>query len=74
MNPVDLILVEGFKTKDHPKIETFRAITGQNILANTDARIIAVATKDKIEVTVPTFDLDDTESIAKFILSTVGLI
>ena len=74
MNPVDLILVEGFKTKDHPKIETFRAITGQNILANADARIIAVATKDKIEVTVPTFDLDDTDGIAKFILSTVGLI
>ena len=29
LQPVDLVLVEGFKTENHPKIETHRAAAGQ---------------------------------------------
>ena len=74
MNPVDLILVEGFKTNDHPKIETYRAVTKQNPLAETDKQIRAIATKDKVDILLPIFDLDDTNNIADFILKTVRLL
>ena len=74
MNPVDLILVEGFKTNDHPKIETYRAVTKQNPLAEADKQIKAIATKDKVDLLLPIFDLDDTNSIADFILKTVRLL
>jgi molybdopterin-guanine dinucleotide biosynthesis protein MobB len=74
MNPVDLILVEGFKANDHPKIETYRAVTKQNPLEEADKQIKAIATKDKVDILLPIFDLDDTNSIADFILKTVRLL
>ena len=74
MNPVDLILIEGFKANDHPKIETYRAVTKQNPLAETDKQIRAIATKDKVDILLPIFDLDDTNNIADFILKTVRLL
>ena len=74
MNPVDLILVEGFKANDHPKIETYRTVTKQNPLAETDKQIRAIATKDKVDILLPIFDLDDTNNIADFILKTVRLL
>ena len=74
MNPVDLILVEGFKAIDHPKIETYRAVTKQNPLAEADKQIKAIATKDKVDILLPIFDLDDTNTIADFILKTVRLL
>ena len=33
MDPVDLVLIEGFKTNDHLKIETYRSVTGQKLIA-----------------------------------------
>lgn len=74
MNPVDLILVEGFKVNDHPKIETYRAVTKQNPLAVLDKQIKAIATKDKVDLSIPIFDLDDTKNIADFILKSVRLL
>ena len=40
---VDVVLVEGFKTEDHPKIEVFRPENGKDRLANTSPTILAVA-------------------------------
>ena len=74
MDPVDLVLIEGFKTNDHLKIETHRSVTGQKLIAPSDKNIIAVATNDKIDTVVPTLNLDDTKTIADFVLKTVGLL
>ena len=74
MDPVDLVLIEGFKTNDHLKIETYRSVTGQHLIAPSDKNIIAVATNDKIDTVVPTLNLDDTKTIADFVLKTVGLL
>ena len=74
MDPVDLVLIEGFKTNDHLKIETYRSVTGQKLIAPSDKNIIAVATNDKIDTVVPTLNLDDTKTIADFVLKTVGLL
>ena len=74
MDPVDLVLIEGFKTNDHLKIETYRRVTGQPLIAPSDKNIIAVATNDEVDTVVPVLNLDDTKTIADFVLKTVGLL
>lgn len=71
--PVDLVLVEGYKRDRHPKVEAFRAATGNPLIAPGDSTIRAVASADPIDIDRPVFDLDDTAAIADFILSEVGL-
>ncbi len=74
LSPVDLVLVEGFKRDNHPKIEAHRAETGKPLLAaeNPSVRAVAADTPQP-GCTLPVFDLDDTGAIADFILREVGL-
>ncbi len=71
--PVDLVLVEGYKRDSHPKIEAFRAETGNPLIAKDDPTIRAVASDSPLDLDRPIFDLDDTLAIADFILAEVGL-
>ena len=71
--PVDLILVEGYKRDTHPKVEAFRAATGNPLIATDDPTIRAVATDTPLEIDRPQFHLDDTIAVAAFILGQVGL-
>ena len=72
--PCDLVLIEGYKRDKHLKIEANRAATGQPLLALEDPTVCAVASDHQPDdLNVPLFDLDDTASIAKFILQQVGL-
>lgn len=73
LNPVDLILIEGYKRDTHPKIEAFRSETGNPLIATGDTSIKAVATDTPVTATQPQFDLNDTKAIADFILAEVGL-
>ncbi len=73
LEPVDLVLVEGYKRDDHPKIEAFRAVTANSLIAPEDETIRAVASDTALELDCPVFDLDDTGGIADFILAEVGL-
>jgi len=71
--PVDLVLIEGYKRDRHPKIEAFRAVTGNPLIAPEDPTVRAVASDVALELDRPVFDLDDTGAIADFILAEVGL-
>lgn len=71
--PVDLVLVEGYKRDDHPKIEAHRAVTGNPLIAPDDPTIRAVASDTALDIDRPVFDLDDTDAISDFILAEVGL-
>lgn len=73
MSPVDLILVEGWKRSDHPKVEAWRAETGNPLIAPDDASIVAVASDQPMRLDRPVFDLNATSDIADFILGHVGL-
>lgn len=70
LNPklADLIIVEGFKQAQIPKIEVYRPSINDRLLAESDATIIAVATDVALNIKVPVLDLNDTASIATFIL------
>jgi molybdopterin-guanine dinucleotide biosynthesis protein MobB len=71
--PCDLVLVEGFKTAGHPKIEAHRAVTGQPLIAPGDASVRAVASDSALTLDRPVFDLDDTRAIADFIAADLNL-
>ena len=73
LSPVDLVLIEGFERDRHPKIETFRAVTGTELIATNDPTIHAVASDVAMTLDRPVFDLDDTAAIADFIQSEVAL-
>ena len=64
----DLVLVEGFKQASIPKLEVHRPSLGHPLLADRDARIIAVATDEPIANSLPQLDLNDANQIADFVL------
>jgi molybdopterin-guanine dinucleotide biosynthesis protein B len=73
LDPVDLVLVEGFKRAPHPKVEAHRTETGRPLLAPENPTVRAVASNGSPAVAVPLFHLDDIAGIADFILHEVGL-
>lgn len=73
LSPVDLVLIEGYKRDAHPKVEAYRAETGNALLAPDDPTVRAVAADTPLTLDCPVFDLDGTVAIADFILSEVGL-
>jgi molybdopterin-guanine dinucleotide biosynthesis protein MobB len=74
MAPVDLVLVEGYKRDAHPKVEAFRAVTGNPLIARDDPTVRAVASDVEVPgLALPRFHLDDTRGVADFILGEVGL-
>ncbi|AXI45316.1 molybdopterin-guanine dinucleotide biosynthesis protein B [Sulfitobacter sp. SK012] len=71
--PVDLVLIEGYKRDAHPKIEAYRAETGNPLIGTDDPTVRAMASDTEITFDRPVFELDDTVAIADFILAEVGL-
>jgi len=73
LDAVDLVIVEGYKRDTHPKIEAWRAETGQPLIAASDPTVHAVASKDAPAAATPVIDLDDIPAIADFVLADLGL-
>lgn len=70
LQPVDLVLVEGFKRESTPKLEVWRAATGKPPLHPDDPSIIAVASDGPIaDPARQRLDIDDIEAIADFVAS-----
>lgn len=65
VSPCDLILVEGFKSAQHFKLEVFRQANGKAPLHPDDPRIIAVASDQAFpDAGVAVVDLNDIPAIA----------
>lgn len=66
---LDLILVEGFKAADFPKIELHRPSLNKPLLYPNDPSIIAVASDFPLDIpsTMTQLDLNQPEMIASFI-------
>ncbi|MDR3683643.1 MAG: molybdopterin-guanine dinucleotide biosynthesis protein B [Geothrix sp.] len=74
MTPVDLLLIEGFKTHHHPKLEIHRESEGKALLCPEDPEIVAVASDRPLPgLKIPRLDLNDPSAIAGFILAHTGL-
>jgi len=75
MAPRDIIVVEGYKRENFPKIEVRRtAARKHDPLALTDPTVIAIAADHPVKDTdKPVFDLDDVTAITDFIVATFRL-
>lgn len=71
--PCDLLLVEGFKRENIPKLEVFRAAVGQDLLHPHDPSIVAIASDTRVNTRLPRFDLDDAPAVADFIVKHLSL-
>ena len=74
MEPVDVILIEGWKCDTHPKIETWRRENGNPVIAANDNTILAVASDLKLELDCPVFDLNDTNAVTNFVIDHLELL
>lgn len=68
LDPVDLVLVEGFKREPHPKIEVFRAANRQSPLHPADRTIVAIVS-DAPFFGIETIGLDDIAGVARCVLA-----
>jgi molybdopterin-guanine dinucleotide biosynthesis protein B len=62
--PVDLVLVEGFKTDPHRKIEVHRAANGKGLLFPGDPAIVGIASDVDVSTDLPRAHLDDIAAVA----------
>jgi molybdopterin-guanine dinucleotide biosynthesis adapter protein len=65
MSPVDLVVIEGFKSEPHRKIEVHRTANGKPPLFPGDPAIAGIATDAAIETTLPVANLDDIPAVAE---------
>lgn len=76
MTPVDLLIVEGFKSRPHDKLEVHRPSVGEPLLCLRDPHVVAVASDEPmpdVPVPVPLLDLNDIAAVADFIVAHCGL-
>ncbi|HLS19471.1 MAG TPA: molybdopterin-guanine dinucleotide biosynthesis protein MobB, partial [Paracoccaceae bacterium] len=73
LDPVDLVIIEGYKRDDHPKVEAWREAAGNDLIAPGDQTVRAVASNDRPDVDCPVIGLDDIPEIADFILNDLGM-
>jgi molybdopterin-guanine dinucleotide biosynthesis protein B len=64
MSRVDLVVVEGYKSEPHHKIEVFRTANGKPSLFPDDDWVVGIATDTAVETRLPTAHLDDIPAIA----------
>jgi len=63
MPQVDIVLTEGYKHGDQPKIEVSRRAAGGELLCN-EQELIAIVTDQSFALQVPQFGLDDASGVA----------
>jgi len=64
MSRVDLVLVEGFKSAPHRKIEVHRKANGKPPLFPQDPAIAGIVTDATVETALPVAHLDDIPAVA----------
>jgi molybdopterin-guanine dinucleotide biosynthesis protein B len=70
LSPCDLVLIEGFKTDRHPKLEVFRKDAQKTPLHPTDDRIIAIASDQEFPgAGLPVVDLNNMEAVADLVIA-----
>jgi molybdopterin-guanine dinucleotide biosynthesis protein B len=63
----DIILAEGYKGNPFPKIEVFRSELKRTLLCKKEDNLLAVAANIKLDIGVPCFDINDSQSLVDLI-------
>jgi molybdopterin-guanine dinucleotide biosynthesis adapter protein len=73
LSPCDLVLVEGYKRAEIPKIEVHRVALGKPLLHPDDLNIVAVASDGPVDTRLPLLDLNDYDAVARYVLDCLEL-
>jgi molybdopterin-guanine dinucleotide biosynthesis protein B len=68
LSAVDLVVVEGYKTDPHRKIEVHRSTNGKPLLFPNDPAIVGVVSDVEVSTRLPTIHLDDMAAIVELLL------
>jgi molybdopterin-guanine dinucleotide biosynthesis adapter protein len=69
LSQCDVVLVEGYKEADIPKLEVHRPALGKPLIyPDAQGRIVAVASSEALAIKVPCLPLHDHAAIARFIM------
>jgi molybdopterin-guanine dinucleotide biosynthesis adapter protein len=70
LSPADLVIIEGFKSHAHPKLEIYRAAVGKPLIYPQDDCIVAIASDQPLpQAQLPVLVLDDVAGIANVLLA-----
>tara|TARA_Y100000766_G_scaffold40642_1_gene30746 strand:+ start:522 stop:1037 length:516 start_codon:yes stop_codon:yes gene_type:complete len=71
----DIVLVEGFKKENFPKIELFRKEIGKDLLFYNDKNIIAFATDSNMDIdeNIEKLDINEPQQIVDYIIKFLSL-
>jgi molybdopterin-guanine dinucleotide biosynthesis protein B len=64
---VDIILSEGFKRNNQPKIEVFRKEMHRELLCTREDHLLAIASNQSFDIGVPCFDINDAPGLIDLI-------
>jgi molybdopterin-guanine dinucleotide biosynthesis protein B len=70
---VDLIVTEGYKRGDKPKLEIFRSDMQTEPLCTGDETLLALITDTNVDVGVPRFATNDARRVAEFLIQRFNL-
>lgn len=74
LSPCDLVIVEGYKTSPHPKIEVRRTAAQDQAPLPASSNVVTIAADHAPDAPgIPVFDLGDIAAIADFFARTTGL-
>ncbi len=59
LSDLDVILTEGYKKGDWPKVEIFRSAIHKRPLCNSEDNLLALVSDDPLNIGVPRFSTDD---------------
>ena len=68
INKCELILIEGYKNEFIKKLEVFRFDIGKPFLYPNDQNIFAIASDKKIEVPIPSLDINNISDICELLM------
>lgn len=70
LSPCDLVLVEGYKSEIHAKIEVFRQAVGKEPLYPSDNHVVAIASDQMLAgAGIPVVDLNDIDAVGNLVLA-----
>ena len=67
ISSVDLVVVEGYKSEPHRKIEVYRAANGKPLLFPDDVGVVGIVSDVPVETVLPTAHLDDIPAVATMV-------
>jgi len=73
LDPVDLVLVEGFKAGAHAKIECHRAERERPLISQDNTSIVAIASDTAVDTSLPVLDLNAIADVADWVLNHMNL-